>query len=219
MISTKAFLFSSLMHHFEYYKRSDETLRIAKNKYSWMISDTLSDESIEVRYHLLEYLSQEFWFSGILTQDAHGWPIPISLIQSHEWASHISRFLSLQEPQKQRKLYWSLSHSENYLAFIISDTPTGIDIAEYEERDDALLALHKEEEYALLGGRNWHNFYLLWTAKEAIIKSIWWILDDMKNISVRERTWNLDHFFEFHGSLYTINHIQDSDVFLSYTSS
>ena len=181
-----------------------------------MISDSLSDESIEVRYRLLEYLSQEFWFSSILTQDTHARPIPISITQSREWSSRISRFLSLQEWQKQRKLYWSLSHSENYLAFIISDREVGIDIAEYGERDDSLLALHKEEEYALLGGRNWHNFYLLWTAKEAIIKSIWWILDDMNDISIQSIFWES---YEFAKDLktYTITSLSFENIFLSYT--
>lgn len=69
-------------------------------------------------------------------------------------------------------MHWSISHSENYVAFIVSERPTGIDIAEHEERDSSLLESHPMSDYDILGGKNWNNFYILWTAKESVIKLI-----------------------------------------------
>lgn len=88
-----------------------------------------------------------------------------------------------------RNIYWSISHSKEYIAYSVSDYRTGIDIAEYEERDLSLLDTHREIEYKLLGAKNWKNFYLLWTAKEALIKAHGDLLDDipeMQLISVGE---------------------------------
>jgi phosphopantetheinyl transferase len=47
-------------------------------------------------------------------------------------------------------LYWSVSHTDRYGAYSLSDTPTGIDIAEYRERDISLLDIHQSKEYTLL---------------------------------------------------------------------
>lgn len=49
--------------------------------------------------------------------------------------------------------------------------PTGIDIAENEERNISLLDTHSISEYDIMAGNNWNNFYILWTAKESIIKA------------------------------------------------
>jgi phosphopantetheinyl transferase len=71
----------------------------------------------------------------------------------------------------QSLIYWSVSHSEDYVAYIVGTTRVGIDIALFRERSESLLDVHKDEEYAILGEKNWNHFYKLWTAKEAIIKS------------------------------------------------
>ncbi len=154
------------MHHFEYHPKSPQILQIAKDKYPYLTQEWLSDESIEARYHLLEFLAREYGYHGVLEKDYNGRPIPIII--------HNLEFTII--------LYWSISHSENYGAFIISDTQAGIDIAEIRERNSSLFSTHSDQEYILLWGKNWNNFYILWTAKEAIIKSIGGELDDMRDI-------------------------------------
>ncbi len=154
------------MHHFEYHPKSPQILQIAKDKYPYLTQEWLSDESIEARYHLLEYLSKEYSWHGVLEKEKNGKPIEF-IIHNWEWIT---------------VLYWSISHCAHYIAFIIADTPVGIDIAEYHERDTSLLSIHRDSEYSILWGKNWHNFYILWTAKEAIIKSIGGELDDMRDI-------------------------------------
>ncbi len=112
----------------------------------------------------MEYLSESYGFSGELEQESNGKPLPIII-------------------SPKIKLYWSISHSENYIAGIVSIDPTGIDIAEYSERHYSLLDTHSTTEYDRIGSKDWRNFYRLWTGKEAIIKKMGAKLDDMKNIS------------------------------------
>jgi phosphopantetheinyl transferase len=138
-----------LFHH----QKSPEIPLLARKEYPWLSRRNLSDESVEARYYLLEYLSEAFGFSGELEQDADGKPLPI---------------LIPRQPQR----YWSISHSANYVAGIVSLHPTGIDIAELSERHISLQGTHSEAEYARIGGKNWRNFYRLWAGKEAIIKKL-----------------------------------------------
>lgn len=48
------------MHYYEYHPKSPEILQKAKQKYSWLFDMNYSDESREVRYHILEYLHREY---------------------------------------------------------------------------------------------------------------------------------------------------------------
>jgi phosphopantetheinyl transferase len=172
------------------------TLADAREKYSWLFDLSLSDESIEARYWLLEYLRQEYDYLWKLEKDEKGRPIPI--ITPVE-------------------LYWSISHSENHIAYIVSGTPVGIDIAEIRERDISILLTHTESEYALFGGRDWTQFYILWSAKEAIIKSYGWSLDDMGEIHLqwiyKDNTYN----FEFKGEMYRIKIVLQDNRVIAYT--
>lgn len=189
----------SIMHYFEYYRKSPDTLEEAKMKYPWLFSEWLSDESIETRYHLLEHLYREYRWQWKLEKDKYGMPIPI-----------------LYSDIDHQKLYWCLSHSLHFTAFIISDSPTGIDIAEYEERDESLFGVHSDIEYSLLSGKKWKNFYILWTAKEAIIKIKWGKLDDMKNICLQKDIGSKNYLFEFLRDFYKIICIRDKNLFLSH---
>ena len=115
-----------------------------------------------------------------------------------------------------KKVYWSLSHSENFTAYIVSDSPTGIDIAEYEERDDSLLSTHTDIEYSLLWWKNWQNFYILWTAKEAILKKKWGTLDDIKNIYLISKKAQDTYVFAKEWEKYTIKNIFEDSCIISF---
>ncbi len=252
------------MHYYEYHQKSSETEKKTKEKYPWLFEWDYSLESIEVRYHLLEYLHREYWYSGILEKDENGKPIPIYIVSSVLlwlkvpkillWLIHFGiyfRFIfgiwktlplsgikqfqispkissidtqnspnkeanGKQETKKWTLLYWSVSHSSNYVSFILSDEPTGIDIAEYEERDVSLFDMHSDSEYDLLGGKSWINFYILWTAKESIIKCIGWQLDDMKYIVCTHKQSEMISLFAFREKTYRIQTSLVHPLIISY---
>lgn len=185
------------MSYYEYHHKSPEILQKAREKYSWLFDMNYSEESREVRYYLLEYLDRKYWYSWILENDENGKPIPIKI----QWIL----------------LYWSISHSTNYLAFIVSDMPTGIDIAENEERNISLLDTHSISEYDIMAGNNWNNFYILWTAKESIIKATGWWLDDMKNMRLIETNTGYTSLFAFREKTYRIQTLLLDSVIISYT--
>lgn len=114
------------------------------------------------------------------------------------------------------QLYWSISHSENYVAFIVSDAPTGIDIVEYRERDPSLLDIHRDSEYEILGEKSWINFSIFWTAKESIIKLLWWHLDDIANIACIEKQTNNISLFAFQHEKYRIQTFMQDSIIISY---
>lgn len=66
----------------------------------------------------------------------------------------------------------SISHSENAVAVAYSDFPVGIDIQKNKEINPKLInrvLTNQEKQYVLNNGKD--NFFKLWTAKEAIIKT------------------------------------------------
>ena len=188
------------MHHLEYHPKSPEILQIAKAKYPYLTQEWLSDESIEARYYLLEYLATAYGYHAPLEKDEEGKPIELRM-KNREWRT---------------VLFWSITHTENYLAFIISDTPTGIDIAEVIERDISLFSTHSKREYALLGGKSWKDFYILWTAKEAILKSVWGKLDDMREIELIDSPGENRSEFALGSKKYRIQSIIDAQCIVSY---
>lgn len=129
MISAETFIFSPIMLK-NFRKKSPEFLEAAKKSNLFPL-DGLSDESIEARYFLIISFSEKYRFVPNLEKDATGKPIPFFDDKNEEW-------------------YWSLSHSKDYIAFIIDSLPCGIDIAEYEERDPSLFAQHEDGEYSIL---------------------------------------------------------------------
>ena len=183
--------------YYEYHQKTSSSITRARGKYG-LYYPHYSDESLLARYYLLEYLFSLFGEVFLLGKDQYGKPKPI-------------------ERKAWENIFWSISHSEHHIAFIVSDRSCGIDIVEYEERDDALLALHRDDEYTLLGGRNWYNFYLLWTAKESIIKSYGWIIDDMKDIKTLKIDEDSVSTFGFHEKIYKIKTERVWTTILSYT--
>ena len=186
------------MHYYEYHHKSPEILQKSKEKYPWLFDMNFSNESREVRYYLLEYLYREFWYDWVLEKDSNGKPI---LIKNH-WIL----------------LYWSISHSTNYVSFIVSDSPTGLDIVEKQERDVSIQDIHSAHEYDILGRKNWDNFYILWSAKESIIKVAGCWLDDMKDIQLMEINIESISLFAFRGETYRIQTMQLDPVIISYIS-
>ncbi|MBF0932207.1 MAG: hypothetical protein HXJ92_02250 [candidate division SR1 bacterium] len=67
--------------------------------------------------------------------------------------------------------YFSASYSSDWLALAFGEQKIGIDIEVIKERSKVLLEKYSEE-LQLFGAESWHNFYLLRTAKEALLKKV-----------------------------------------------
>jgi phosphopantetheinyl transferase len=200
------------MLHYAIHPKSPYVLQKIQEKYPFLIDSGLSHESQEVRYHFLQYLYSEYGYQWNLEKDEYGKPIPIRMSSS----------VVFETSQKESKnedenfLYWSISHSQNHLAYIVSDIPTGIDIAEYEERDTSLLDTHSQSEYDWLSGKSWKNFYILWTAKECIIKRNGWQLDDMRLIQFISKESESILIFAFRQETYRIQILLTDELFIAH---
>lgn len=71
-------------------------------------------------------------------------------------------------------LYFSISHSGEQVACVISDQPVGLDIEEIAPRDPSVarrICSEKEMEFIFSKEEDvLHRFLLVWTAKEAAVK-------------------------------------------------
>ena len=186
------------MYHFEYHKKDWLSQLQVKSKYPWLFWQWLSEESILARFFLLEYFHQEFGYTWkMYTNNCQPQPIRI-------WDTF---------------LYWSISHSENYIAFIIWNTKVAIDIAEVYPRSIELLDIHLDNEYySLRRWKTWEAFFILWTAKEVIIKLANIKLDNMSDIQLKEMIddsiiMTYDHF------LYNIKILEHNEIIIAYGSS
>ena len=109
-----------------------------------------------------------------------------SLLQARWWADEKTLLKSSQEHVFWGE-YFSASYSSDWLALAFSEQKIGIDIEVIKERSKVLLEKYSEE-LQLFWAESWHNFYLLRTAKEALLKKVNWIrldlIEEMKVIKV-----------------------------------
>lgn len=186
------------MYHYEFHEKSELSPELY-HKYLHYVEGGMSEESIMVRLFVLEYFDIQYWFIPQLSKNNSGQPIEIH--SEEHWI-----------------FYWSISHSETAVAFIVADTPCWIDIIDKEVRNMTLLDLHSVTEYARLSWKNWDNFYILWSSKEALIKMLWLTWDDVSHITlIDSQKWEL--VFVFSHERYTISTIESWNHFISYTHS
>lgn len=184
------------MFYYTHFEKHPDILKNAKKSFPFLFDLWLSEESIEVRYHLIDFIEKKYWEICIPEKNSDGIPLPIRL---KNWET----------------LYWSLSHTDWYGAFSISDTPTGIDIADDRKRDVSLFSAHSDEEYIMLWGKNWDNFYTLWTAKEAIIKQDHLTLDILHFLKLRELIDTGVYIFWLREKRYILQSQKHWELFLS----
>ncbi len=112
-------------------------------------------------------------------------------------------------PQPLDGFHWSVSHKRQWAVAVIADRPVGIDIEHIAPRPRTLFdALAGADEWRLMGGRTWHDFFRLWTAKEATLKAngvgiaglgdcrLSEVLTDTHmTLEFRDRTWRIEQFF------------------------
>ena len=109
-----------------------------------------------------------------------------SLLQTRWWADEKTLLKSGQEHVFCGE-YFSASYSSDWLALAFSEQKIGIDIEAIKERSKVLLEKYSEE-LELFWAESRHNFYLLRTTKEALLKKVNWIrldlIEEMKVIKV-----------------------------------
>lgn len=115
-----------------------------------------------------------------------------TLLQTRWWADEKTLLKSAQQHVFWGE-YFSASYSSDWLALAFSEQKIGIDIEIIKERSKVLLEKYSEE-LELFWAESWHNFYILRTAKEALLKKVNWIrldlIEEMKVIKL-EPTSNL----------------------------
>lgn len=104
----------------------------------------------------------------------------------------------------QKAFFSSISHKKNLIFIWTNNSKIWVDIETFKIRDEKLFENFKEKEYRILWWndikmsetldwqkevkyKNWKNFYILWTAKEAIIKFENFKLDDIWNIILEKK--------------------------------
>ena len=130
--------------------------------------------SIAVEYLLNEMLKENTSFA-----------LPVSLSYDDKGKPHLYEDIS-EENEKSRKdlIHFSLSHSGDYVACIISDKPCGIDIEKHnEKRDYEKISKRVCTENELTFISDADDFYSIWTLKESVMKAVGLGLAlDMRNI-------------------------------------
>lgn len=92
------------------------------------------------------------------------------LISEQIWNHYIPLADNDGVPKYQDANRWSLSHKRGLIFLWVHSDSIWVDIEKIKKRDASLLDIFSENEYAMLWGKTWKNFYIMWTSHEAIVK-------------------------------------------------
>lgn len=121
------------------------------------------------------------------------------------------RFLKNEEnaPIPENGVYWAISHKPTCVAGVVATSPVGIDIEKVKPMGRKMFEqIASDTEWALFGERAEISFFRMWTAKEAVLKSIGIGYRGIENCYVREvvdshrltmayenDVWQVSHFY------------------------
>ena len=98
---------------------------------------------------------------------------------------------------KNNEVYFNVSHSGEYLALAISESPVGIDIQEPKNiRDGLYRKVVQPAEQSLIGEKRQENFLRLWSLKESFVKA------EGKGLRIPMK----DYYFEKENDQYFVNY-------------
>ncbi len=114
-------------------------------------------------------------------------------------------------PLPQNDIYWSITHTTQYVGGVVAPTPIGIDIERIRECSRGLFAktaADREWNLADPEENSLTTFFRYWTSKEALVKTsgsglkdllkcrVTRIIDDRHlQISYTDREWLIEHFY------------------------
>lgn len=73
-------------------------------------------------------------------------------------------------PQCESGIFWSIAHKKHLVFIGVWDIPLWVDIEFITPREASMLSSFTDDEYAVVWWKTLENFYVLWTAKESILK-------------------------------------------------
>ena len=104
--------------------------------------------------------------------------------------------------------YWSITHKNEYVAGVVSPSPTGIDIEKICTRTESLFRKAADEAEWALADKTFTTFFRYWTAKEAVLKATGIGLRDLSKCRIRrvpdthhlelaydDSNWQIEHHF------------------------
>lgn len=117
---------------------------------------------------------------------------------------------------KNSYIFSSKSHSKNYVFYWFSKEKLGVDMEFLKPRSKDFLEIFSKNEYEIIWGKSLENFYLMWTAKESIIKYVNGNLDDMWKIFLK-KFWKRNIKISKMNFLYEAEYIFWENIFLVYS--
>jgi len=163
--------------HLQIQKITSDLIEQFKNYFPKKYLESLKNkqqESLVARFLISKLVEKKYWIKNFLPEVDENW-IPVF----------------------EKDIFWSISHKKWVVFVAISKEKIWIDIEIIKKRDISLLNTFKNSEYKLLWWKNWKNFYVLWTAKEAIIKKNLGNLDDMKNLVLEKKLFKSKKILDF----------------------
>ena len=98
---------------------------------------------------------------------------------------------------KDAVMHFNVSHSGEYLAIAISESPVGVDIQETKNIKDGMYRkVVQPEERSLIGADRQNDFLRLWALKESFVKA------EGKGLRISMK----DYFFEKENNSYFVNY-------------
>jgi len=152
---------------FQIQKITAEILKKAEKYFPQKYRENFSDESLAARFLISQKVKKEFGIENFFP-----------------------RFKKSGAPKIYQNIFFSLSHKESFVAVAIGKQKIGIDLEILKQRDEILWKRFSENEWEILGEKNWRNFYFLWTAKEALIKKLTLDLDALGEIFLQNEKQN-----------------------------
>lgn len=133
-------------------------------------AEKYKSESDKKRSIAVEYLLNEMISEGLNRNELKGvtnFTFPASITYDSKGKPHIYDIDS-----KTDLIHFSLSHSGDYVACMISNVPCGVDIERHSKRpyDKIARRVCKEGEKGFI--KSTKEFYDLWTLKESVLKAV-----------------------------------------------
>lgn len=131
-------------------------------------------------YQEAKWFFLQEWRSDLLVKEWTSlvWAYIVTQYLRQNWKPN---FIFIDGVRTFEDMYFSLSHSEDFLMVAIDNKKVAVDIEMIHSRDVSLL---RNVKIPNSPHSKWENFYIQWCAKECIVKFLNLTSDDMKGMKV-----------------------------------